>query len=173
MKNLNYYPLSDPPHCCHANLHHLWDLPPRNLLKRNAILSEGMFDWPHSGIKMQRFTSKNHVYKNFDIIGIQRKFAAPFPNKMSLINRPPFISDSKEKHRGYSVYSYSRIDHSKHPENEEDSLWRNDQAAVSSANESGHFGRLRLVLFWNKIKQNKLQNSCKNLKMMLSIYHFK
>jgi len=113
---------------------------------------------------MQRFTSKKHVYENFDIIGIQRRFAASFPNKMSLINRPLF--SSREKYRGYSIYSYSRIDHSKHPENEEDSLWRNDQAAVSSANESGHFGRLRL---WNKIKQNKLQNSCKNLKMMLSL----
>ena len=45
----------------------------------------------------------------------------------------------------------------------------NDQAAVTSVNESGHFGRLRLVLFWNKIKQNKLQNSCKNLKMILSL----
>ena len=56
---------------------------------------------------MRRFTSKNHVYENFDIIGIQRRFAASFPNKMLLRNRPAF--HSKEKCRGYSVYSYSRI----------------------------------------------------------------
>ena len=56
---------------------------------------------------MRRFTSKNHVYENFDIIGIQRRFAASFPNKMLLGNRPAF--HSKEKCRGYSVYSYSRI----------------------------------------------------------------
>ena len=56
---------------------------------------------------MRRFTSKSHVYKNFDIIGIQRRFAASFPNKMLLRNRPAF--HSKEKSRGYSVYSYSRI----------------------------------------------------------------
>ena len=84
-----------------------------------------MFDWPYYGIKTQRLTSKNHVYENFDIIGIQRRFAAPFPNKMSLINRPPFtVAQKKSNYRGYSVYSYSRIDPSKHPENEEDSLWR-------------------------------------------------
>ena len=41
------------------------------------------------------------------MIGIQRRFAASFPEKMSLINRPPF--SSKEKYRDYSVYSYSRI----------------------------------------------------------------
>ena len=56
---------------------------------------------------MRRFTSKNHVYENFDIIGIQRRFAASCPNKMLLRNRPAF--HSKEKSRGYSVYSYSRI----------------------------------------------------------------
>ena len=56
---------------------------------------------------MRRFTSKNHVYENFDVIGIQRRFAASFPNKMLLRNRPAF--HSKEKSRGYSVYSYSRI----------------------------------------------------------------
>ena len=38
---------------------------------------------------MGRFTSKNHVYENFDVIGIQRRFAALFPNKM-LRNRPAF-----------------------------------------------------------------------------------
>ena len=56
---------------------------------------------------MQRFTSKNHIYENFDVIGIQRRFAALFPNKMLLRNCPAF--HSKEKSRGYSVYSYSRI----------------------------------------------------------------
>ena len=56
---------------------------------------------------MRRFTSKNHVYKDFDVIGIQRRFAALFPNKMLLRNRPAF--HSTEKSRGYSVYSYSRI----------------------------------------------------------------
>ena len=93
-----------------------------------------MFDWPYYRIKMQRFTSKN---QNTNIkIRVQRRLAASFPNKMSLINRPPFtVAPKKNNYRGYSVYSYSRIDHSKHPENEEDSLWRNDQAAVSSANE--------------------------------------
>ena len=56
---------------------------------------------------MRRFTSKNHVYGNFDLIGIQRRFAASFPNKMLLRNRPAF--HSKEKSKGYSVYSHSRI----------------------------------------------------------------
>ena len=56
---------------------------------------------------MRRFTSKNHVNENFDIIGIQRRLEALFLDKMSLINRPPF--SFKEKYRGYSVYSYSRI----------------------------------------------------------------
>ena len=41
---------------------------------------------------MRRFTSKNHVYENFDIIGIQRRLEALFLDKMSLINRPPFSS---------------------------------------------------------------------------------
>ena len=77
-------------------------------LKRGLIhLTKGAFDWPHSGIRMRRFTSKNHVYENFDIIGIQRRLEALFLDKMSLINRPPF--SSKEKYRGYSVYSYSRM----------------------------------------------------------------
>ena len=51
-------------------------------------------------------TSKNHVNENFDVIGIQRRFVS-FPDKMLLRNRPAF--HSKEKSRGYSVYSYSRI----------------------------------------------------------------
>ena len=55
---------------------------------------------------MRRFTSKNHVYQNFDVIGIQRIFAVSFPNKM-LRNRPVF--PSKEKSREYSEYSYSSI----------------------------------------------------------------
>ena len=55
---------------------------------------------------MRRFTSKNHVYENFDVIGIQRRFVASFPSKM-LRNRPAF--HSKEKSRDYSVYSYSTI----------------------------------------------------------------
>ena len=77
-------------------------------LKRGFVhFTKGAFDLPYSGIRMRKFTSKNHVYENFDIIGIQRRFAASFPDKISLINRPPF--SSKEKYRGYSVYSYSRI----------------------------------------------------------------
>ena len=56
---------------------------------------------------MRRFTSKNNVYENFDVMGIQRRFAASFPKKVLFRNRPAF--HSKEKSRGYSVYSYSRI----------------------------------------------------------------
>ena len=56
---------------------------------------------------MRRFTSKNHVNENFDVNGIQTRFAASFPNKMLLRSRPAF--HSKEKSRGYFVYSYSRI----------------------------------------------------------------
>ena len=56
---------------------------------------------------MQRFSSKNHVYENFDVNGIQRRFAASFPGKMLWRNRPVF--SSKEKSRGYSFYSYSKI----------------------------------------------------------------
>ena len=56
---------------------------------------------------MRWYTSKNHVYENFDVIGIKRRFAASFLNKVLLRNRPAF--HSKEKSRGYSVYSYSRI----------------------------------------------------------------
>ena len=56
---------------------------------------------------MWRITSKNHVCNNFDFIGIQIRFAASFPNKIWLRNRPAF--NSKEKFDGYSVYSYSRI----------------------------------------------------------------
>ena len=56
---------------------------------------------------MRRFTSKNHVHENFDVIGIQRRFTASFCDKMLLRNCPAF--SSKEKIRGYSVYSYSRI----------------------------------------------------------------
>ena len=56
---------------------------------------------------MRRFTSKNHVYETFDVIGIQTRFPASFPNKMLLRNRPAF--HSKEKSRGYSVDSYSRL----------------------------------------------------------------
>ena len=55
---------------------------------------------------MRRFTSKSYVYENFDVIGIQRRFAASFPSKM-LRNRPVF--PSKEKSRDYSEYSYSSI----------------------------------------------------------------
>ena len=68
--------------------------------------TKGAFNWPYSGIRMRRLTSKYHVYENFDVIGIQRRFAASFLNKM-LRNRPAF--HSKEKSRDYSVYSYSRI----------------------------------------------------------------
>ena len=56
---------------------------------------------------MRRFTSKNHVYENFDVIRIQIRFAASFANKILLRNRPAF--NSKEKIDGYSVYSYSKI----------------------------------------------------------------
>ena len=55
---------------------------------------------------MRIFSSKNHVYKNFDVNGIQR-FAASFPGKILWRNGPAF--SSKEKSRGYSVYSYSTI----------------------------------------------------------------
>ena len=54
---------------------------------------------------MRRFTSRNHVYENFDLTG--RRFAASFPDKKLLRNRPAF--NPKEKSRGYSAYSYSRI----------------------------------------------------------------
>ena len=54
---------------------------------------------------MRRFTSKNHVYEN-DVIGIQIRFTASFPDKILLRNRPAF--NSKEKSEGYSVNSYSR-----------------------------------------------------------------
>ena len=67
--------------------------------------TKGAFNWLYSGIRMRRFTSKNH--ENFDVIGIQIRFAASFPNKILLRNRPEF--NSKEKFDGYSVYSYSRI----------------------------------------------------------------
>ena len=56
---------------------------------------------------MRRFTSRNHVYENFDVTGIQRRFAASFPDKKLLRNRPAF--NPKEKSRSYSVYSYSRV----------------------------------------------------------------
>ena len=56
---------------------------------------------------MRRFTSKNHVYENFDVNGIHITFAASFRNKILSRNRPVF--NSKEKFGGYSVYSYSRI----------------------------------------------------------------
>ena len=54
---------------------------------------------------MRTFSSKNH--ENFDVIGTQKRFAASFPDKMLWRNRPAF--SSKEKSRGYSVHSYSRI----------------------------------------------------------------
>ena len=44
---------------------------------------------------------------NFDVIGIQIRFALSFPNKIFLRNRPAF--NSKEKFEGHSVYSYSKI----------------------------------------------------------------
>ena len=56
---------------------------------------------------MRRFTSKNHIYENFDVIRIQIRFAASFPNKILMRYRPAL--NSKEKFDGYSVYSYSRI----------------------------------------------------------------
>ena len=56
---------------------------------------------------MRRFTSKNHVYENFDVFAVERRLTASFSNRMLLRNRPAF--HSKEKFRGYSVYSYSRI----------------------------------------------------------------
>ena len=51
--------------------------------------------------------SKNHIYENFDVIGIQIRFVPSFPSKILLKNRPPF--NSKEKFEGHSVYSYSKI----------------------------------------------------------------
>ena len=68
---------------------------------------QGAFDQPYSGIRMHGFTSKNHVYKNFNVIGIQLRFAALFPDNIFLRNPPAF--NSKEKFEGYSIYSYSRI----------------------------------------------------------------
>ena len=56
---------------------------------------------------MRSLTSKNRVYEKFDVIGIQRRFAASFPDKILLRNRPAF--NCKENSRGYFVYSYSRI----------------------------------------------------------------
>ena len=55
---------------------------------------------------MRRSTSKNHVYENFDVIGIQIRFTAPFPDQILLRNRRAF--NSKQKSEGYSVISYSR-----------------------------------------------------------------
>ena len=48
---------------------------------------------------MQRFTSKTHIYEKFDLIGIQRRVVASFPDRMLLRNHPAF--NYKEKSRGY------------------------------------------------------------------------
>ena len=50
------------------------------------------FDWSYSGIRMRRFMSKNHIYENFDVIGIEIRFVPSFPSKILLRNRPPFNS---------------------------------------------------------------------------------
>ena len=65
-----------------------------------------MFNWPYSGKRMRRFTSKNYVFENFDVMGIQRRFASSFPDEMLFRNCPTF--NFKEKSRGYSVYSCFR-----------------------------------------------------------------
>ena len=44
---------------------------------------------------MRMFMSKNHVYKNFDVIGIQIRFVALFSNKILLRNHPAFNSKGK------------------------------------------------------------------------------
>lgn len=52
-----------------------------------------------------RFTSKNHIYEKFDLIGIQRRVVVSFPDRMLLRNHPAF--NYKEKSRGYSISSYN------------------------------------------------------------------
>ena len=54
---------------------------------------------------MQRFTSKNHIYEKFDLIGIQIRAVALFPDRMLLRNPPAF--NYKEKSIGYSISSYN------------------------------------------------------------------
>ena len=73
----------------------------------STVLIQVAFDRPYSEIRMHRFTSKNHVYRNFNVIVIQLRFAASFPDKILLRNPPAF--NSKEKFEDYSIYSYSRI----------------------------------------------------------------
>ena len=67
----------------------------QNNLAVTPMVILGAFDWPYSGIRMQRFTSKNHVYENSDFVGIQRRFAASFPDKMLLRNHSAFSSKEK------------------------------------------------------------------------------
>ena len=44
---------------------------------------------------MGRFTSKNHVYEKFDVIQIQRRFVASFPDRVLLRIRPTFNCTKK------------------------------------------------------------------------------
>ena len=61
---------------------------------------------------MRRFTSKYHVYENFDVIGIQTRFAASFPNKMLLTNRPAFHTPKKNHTHRKRINSktHSKVD---------------------------------------------------------------
>ena len=83
----------------------------------STVLIQVAFDRPYSRIRMHRFTSKNHVYRNFNVnvIVIQQRFVASFPDKILLRNPPAF--NSKEKFEDYSIYSYSRIGSIKRPLN--------------------------------------------------------
>ena len=54
--------------------------------------------------KNGRFTSKNHVYKKFDVIQMQRRFVASFPDRVLLRNRPTF--NYKEKSRLFRFFLF-------------------------------------------------------------------
>ena len=58
---------------------------------------KGTFHWPYSGIGMRRFSSKNHACENFAVIGIQRRLAVSFSNKMLFRNCPVFSCKEKSQ----------------------------------------------------------------------------
>ena len=58
---------------------------------------KGAFHWPYSGIGMRRFSSKNHACENFAVIGIQRRLAISFSNKMLFRNCPVFSFKEKSQ----------------------------------------------------------------------------
>ena len=112
---------------------------------------------------MRRFTSKNHVYENFDVMGIQRRFAASFPKKVLLRNRPAF--HSKEKCRGYSVYSYSRIGSIERPLSVDQAKNKKQQlenkkknATISSTKLPTLFSLYGHVILCHKFVQCKIEN---------------